>query len=115
MLSSGRTRWKSRYQKAKLIRKGTVCVLFTGVVVGLRRFVQPTCCQEWSWLKSKRGHTIKCCMALIFLLDLAGVENPEPGRKRALYGFHSPRIGGTQCALVAGMEREVVRILGRWA
>ena len=48
------------------------------------------------------------------ILGRAGVTVEVPGRKRRLYGFHSSRVGGYQCALASGLDRDVAKKAGRW-
>lgn len=48
------------------------------------------------------------------LLERAKIQNHVPDRKRVLYGLNSCRLGGNQAAVVGGLDRELVKKIGRW-
>ena len=52
--------------------------------------------------------------SLARLLELAGIENKQEGRKRCVYSPHGVRKGAAQAFLLAGMERDLVQKVGGW-
>lgn len=54
-------------------------------------------------------------IAIDTMFEKIGISNNCSQRNRRLYNFHSSRIGGYQCALASGLDRELAKRMGRWS